>query len=71
MPKQTDATRTNGLRVGDKVIDFRGEKTGTVEAIETGRYPKSDKVTVLVNDKHSGRPSTYRSYNYETVWSKI
>jgi len=57
-------TKFHMLKVGDRVVDFRGEKVGTVVAIETGRYPKSDRVTVALD-------LGGMAYNYETVWSHL
>jgi len=61
-----DTTRctANGLMVGDRVIDFRGETLGTVEAIEVDRGGRSDKVTVMTD--HG-----YRQWNYCSVWSLL
>lgn len=63
----SDNGRTsNGLSVGDSVIDFRGEKTGVVTAIQISRGEgKSDKVTVRMAD--DDWTQTY----YCGVWSKI
>jgi hypothetical protein len=56
---------SNGLAVGDRVIDFRGETTGVVTWVETDRGPgKSDKVTVLVDG------DGWSQSNYCEVWSK-
>lgn len=61
-----NTTRERKLTLGDRVIDFRGEKTGEVVSVEANRGPgKSDRVVVLV-DNGGGQ---YR--NYETVWSKV
>ena len=68
--REQNTTRENGLRVGDKVIDFRGEKTGEVISVEAQRGPgRSDKVTVQVVEPKRLAGSIY--HNYETVWSKV
>lgn len=49
-------------KVGDRVIDFRGESTGTVSAVHPSKDPsKSHKVTVKTD-------AGYDSHNYESVW---
>lgn len=61
----TPVKTSNGLTVGDFVVDFRGEQRGTVTAIEVDRGDgRSDKVTVVATDG-----LTY--WNYCTVWSKL
>jgi hypothetical protein len=51
------------LKVGDRVIDFRGEKTGVVTNIRDGRVSRH--VTVAIDE------DGWQRENYEHVWKKI
>lgn len=52
-------------KVGDRVIDFRGESKGTIAAIHVSDDPgKSHKVTVQTD-------AGYQEHNYESVWHPL
>jgi hypothetical protein len=52
-------------QVGDRVIDFRGQETGTISAVHPSNDPsKSHKVTVKTD-------TGYNSHNYENVWHPL
>jgi hypothetical protein len=51
------------LKVGDRVIDFRGEKTGVVTYIRDGRVSRH--VSVKIDGENRDQE------NYEHVWRKI
>jgi hypothetical protein len=68
--KHQSPKTSNGLKVGDRVIDFRGEDTGVVTAVELNRGPgKSDRVTVLVDGREDWA-HCQSSSNYCEVWTK-
>jgi hypothetical protein len=51
------------LKVGDKVIDFRGEMTGVVTNIREGRVSRH--VTVRIDGQNR------QQENYEHVWKVV